>query len=126
MFEKCIQFDRMFVPAYVGLSKMHRGFLSGILLRRAVSFNDENGIVRLEYAEWLYNHSKFKARKYFISFIECLKLFKLNEQRTFFLHQTVAFQFNKTSSTNFNEIMFLCCVFPRLAQRSAETVFYRI
>lgn len=59
MFEKCIQFDRMFVPAYVGLSKMHRGFLSGILLRRAVSFNDENGIVRLEYAEWLYNHSEF-------------------------------------------------------------------
>ena len=62
MFEKCIRFDRMFVPAYVGLSKMHRGFLSGILLRRAVSFNDENGIVRLEYAEWLYNHSELNYK----------------------------------------------------------------
>lgn len=59
MFEKCIRFDSNFVPAYIGLSKMRRGVLAGILLKQALNVNEKNGIVRLEYADWLYSKRKF-------------------------------------------------------------------
>ncbi len=59
MFEKCIKYEPTFVPAYVGLAKLKRGLISGVLMRKAITLNEENVGVRLEYGDWLYYNSKF-------------------------------------------------------------------
>ncbi|KAG5672760.1 hypothetical protein PVAND_002857 [Polypedilum vanderplanki] len=59
MFEKCIHFDKSFVPAYLGLSKLKFGIASGLLLKRALEVNVENHLVRLELADWLYSKHLF-------------------------------------------------------------------
>jgi hypothetical protein len=59
MFEKCIRFDKSFVPAYLGLSKLKIGIASGLLLKRALEVNVENHLVRLELADWLYSKRKY-------------------------------------------------------------------
>jgi hypothetical protein len=58
MFEKCIRYDRSFVPAYLGLSKLKTGIEAGLLLKRALEANEENHLVRLELADWLYSNRK--------------------------------------------------------------------
>lgn len=57
MFEKCIQISGSFVPAYLGLSKTQSGIMSGISLQKALKFNDNSPIVRLEFADWLLANS---------------------------------------------------------------------
>lgn len=59
MFEKCIKFEPTFVPAYVGLAKIKRGLISGVLLRKAITLNEDNVGVRLEYGDWLLKNSEF-------------------------------------------------------------------
>lgn len=58
MFEKCIRYDRSFIPAYLGLSKLKTGIEAGLLLKRASEVNEENHLVRLEMADWLYSNRK--------------------------------------------------------------------
>lgn len=58
MFEKCIRYDRNFIPAYLGLSKLKTGIEAGLLLKRASEVNEENHLVRLELADWLYSNRK--------------------------------------------------------------------
>jgi hypothetical protein len=60
MFEKCIRYDKNFVPAYLGLSKLKNGIDSGLLLKHALEVNAENHLVRLELADWLYSKRKYK------------------------------------------------------------------
>ncbi|KAL7019450.1 hypothetical protein ACKWTF_011123 [Chironomus riparius] len=59
MFEKCIRYDKNFVPAYLGLSKLKNGIDSGLLLKHALEVNAENHLVRLELADWLYSKRLF-------------------------------------------------------------------
>ena len=59
MFERCIRYDRSFVPAYLGLSKLKSGISSGVLLKRALEVVPENHLVRLELADWLYSKRKY-------------------------------------------------------------------
>lgn len=62
MFEKCIRYDRNFIPAYLGLSKLKIGIPSGLLLKRALEVNEENHLVRLELADWLYSKRKYSIK----------------------------------------------------------------
>lgn len=62
MFEKCIRFDKNFVPAYLGLSKLKNGIDSGLLLKHALEVNAENHLVRLELADWLYSKRKYACK----------------------------------------------------------------
>lgn len=57
MFEKCLQLQESFVPAYLGISKIQNGISSGFLLQKALMINEESLIVRLEYADWLLRNS---------------------------------------------------------------------
>jgi hypothetical protein len=66
MFEKCIQISGSFVPAYLGLSKIQTGISSveiHRLLLKALRFNEESPIVRLELADWLYAKSKYEQNE---------------------------------------------------------------
>lgn len=57
MFEKCIEISGSFAPAYLGLSKIQSGILSGISLLKALKLNEDSPIVRLEFADWLQTNS---------------------------------------------------------------------
>lgn len=61
MFEICIKNDKNFVPAYVGLAKIiwRRGLSAGMMLKKAISLNEANVGVRLEFGDWLLSKSKF-------------------------------------------------------------------
>lgn len=63
MFEKCIRYDSSFIPAYLGLSKLKTGIEAGLLLKRASEVNEENHLVRLEMADWLYSNRKCGAEE---------------------------------------------------------------
>ena len=58
MFEICIKNDQTFVPAYVGLAKLRRGLSAGTMLKKAISLNEANVGVRLEYGDWLLSKSE--------------------------------------------------------------------
>jgi Tfp pilus assembly protein PilF len=59
MLQRCIKIEPDFTAAYLELVKIYGGNEAGKLLRRIVSINSRNADLRLQYANWLFQRSKF-------------------------------------------------------------------
>ncbi|XP_063709260.1 protein O-mannosyl-transferase TMTC1-like isoform X2 [Culicoides brevitarsis] len=56
LLERCIKLEPRFVPAYLELVKIYRGWSAGRILQRVVQINPKNADLRVQYGDWLYEH----------------------------------------------------------------------
>lgn len=59
LLERCIKLEPRFVPAYLELVKLYRGWSAGRILDRVVEINPRNADLRVQYGDWLYEHRKY-------------------------------------------------------------------